>query len=1536
MSGFGFIARWRRRGRSLSFNIVALGILAACSAPGDSATTQKDVAPAKRSDPRLSPAARAAVAAYEPKVSHSDESLGVPTFVWMKKPAGATFAAAGASAEEIAWATVERAQRTLRLGRQALDAASTKELDQAGTGVRIARISQKVGGHEVFRASLNVAMTAGLEPVAITGFLAPSVEPRTGHAGFAMDAASAASAALRAMTGRAAPASAFERTAEGEGGYVRYRFDTVSHARVKKVWLPERDGLDAAYYVELDIAAPGQPDTEAKSFVIDANDGRVLFEKSLTAHAEFSYRVAADPTPPYVPWDGPHGNITSPHPTGNDDRFVAPFVAPALVTLQSAPYSRNDPWLPDGATVTTGNNVDAYADLIAPDGYNAGDLRPTVTAPGVFDRTHLLDIQPNANAEQIAASATQLFYELNWLHDWFYDSGFDEAAGNHQTNNFGRGGLGGDAIRAQTQDYAGMNGSSATTPADGAPARIQMQLFETVTGVRATVNTPAPIAGDYRVRPAAFGPQTFDVTSDVVLVEDGAGKHDGCEPIVNGVAGKIALIAAGACTPESKVRMAQNAGAVGALVAYDAPRGIPRMVDDPNTEGVEIPSFGIALADAALLQAQPAGTVSIRMSAPLRLRRDGALDNLLVAHEWGHTLTNRLVGNASGLSNAQGRALDEGWADFIAMLQQVRAEDINVPSNANWSGVYAVPTFAGHPDAGTSSYFGARRFPYSVDDTKNALRFRHIADGTPLPTTTPINDNGAAMSEPHNAGEVWASMLWECYVALLRAHPFQESQDRMKRYAIVAMKLTPVAPTFLEARDALLAAALANDPADFMRFGAAFARRGAGLNAVAPDRNSQTNEGLVESYDAIDTSVWWHDFEFVSASLTDAPHSCDDDGVLDDRETGRLTVTIRNSGTNQVSGANATVTTTTPGVTFANGGGRITFPSASASETTTGSVELLLDDQTPMMPLDITIELTSLRLRNFQKITVTHQDLVNYDVLPASSKRDDVDTKINVWSMGGNGALPVTSGWEQVTAGRNGHWHIRDHAGASDQWLVSPALEVSADEPFTLDFQTRWSFEGGSAPASFDDGGVIEISTDDGVTWTDAGSYLSAPYGGSVSASGGSALAGRSAFVGISPGYPSWTTVSANFGSSFAGNTVKLRFRAVSHGAVPSLGWDIDALAFSGITNTPFASRVPHDPTCGNTAPVVTGSNVTVREGAPVTLSAMASDLDGDALTFAWTQSAGPAVTLEGASTLTPSFTAPFVIADTVLTFSLVANDGWAMSQPLSVDVTVKNNLAPTVSAGANIEAREETLVTLSGTASDAEGDALTYAWTQTAGPAVTLQGADTLSPSFTAPAVNEDTVLTFSLVAQDALDTSAASTVDVTVKNNRAPTVSAGTNITAKEGTLVTLAGTTTDADGDALTYTWTQKAGPAVQLQDASTLSPKFTAPDVTADTVLTFELVANDGRESSQASSVDVTVTNHVEPADAGTDASTGRADGGTDGGGGVDAAVNEPIAPSEDDGGCSVAAPGRSGSLSGGLSAGVTSALALLIGRRRRRR
>ena len=89
----------------------------------------------------------------------------------------------------------------------------------------------------------------------------------------------------------------------------------------------------------------------------------------------------------------------------------------------------------------------------------------------------------------------------------------------------------------------------------------------------------------------------------------------------------------------------------------------------------------------------------------------------------------------------------------------------------------------------------------------------------------------------------------------------------------------------------------------------------------------------------------------------------------------------------------------------------------------------------------------------------------------------------------------------------------------------------------------------------------------------------------------------------------------------------------------------------------------------------------------------------------------------------------------------------------------------PIAHAGPDQDVESGAAVALDGSASfDANGDALTYAWTQTGGPNVTLAGAGGPRPTFTAPAVNGPTPLTFGLTVRDGSTSSAADQVVVTV----------------------------------------------------------------------------------------------------------------------------------------------------------------------------
>jgi len=304
------------------------------------------------------------------------------------------------------------------------------------------------------------------------------------------------------------------------------------------------------------------------------------------------------------------------------------------------------------------------------------------------------------------------------------------------------------------------------------------------------------------------------------------------------------------------------------------------------------------------------------------------------------------------------------------------------------------------------------------------------------------------------------------------------------------------------------------------------------------------------------------------------------------------------------------------------------------------------------------------------------------------------------------------------------------------------------------------------------------------------------------------------------------------------------------------------------------------------------GPAQTVNSGAPVTLDGSASaDATGIALNFQWTQTAGPIVTLSSATASNPFFTAPAVLFNqpaAILTFSLVVSDANGTSAPSRVNITVNPQppppppAAPTADAGPDQAVASGAFVTLDGTASsDPSNLALTFAWTQTAGPIVTLSSASSSTPSFTAPTVAFDqpaAVLTFSLIVSDANASSAPATVSVTVSPepppNPAPVANAGPDQAVASGSAVTLDGSGSfDADGEAISFAWTQSAGGAVAITGADTARPSFTAPVVPAGSAaatLVFSLVVSDAHASSAAASVSITVNPEAQnfPAPPGT--------------------------------------------------------------------
>jgi len=222
------------------------------------------------------------------------------------------------------------------------------------------------------------------------------------------------------------------------------------------------------YYLELWIK-----DFPAFSYVIDTIDlPDVLFRKNLTSRIAFTYRVHNTGDAICRPEDGPAPG--SPHPQGEPNGFQAEPIEEKLIEIES--LLPGDPWLPADAETTLGNNCIAYADLQGPNGLGAGDVIGRVTSPRVFD--YIYDhSKPASDEVNLQNSLVGMFFHVNWLHDRWYEAGFDEASGNAQQDNFGRGGVGGDPILAEGHDFSGTDNANMATPADGASPRMQMYEF---------------------------------------------------------------------------------------------------------------------------------------------------------------------------------------------------------------------------------------------------------------------------------------------------------------------------------------------------------------------------------------------------------------------------------------------------------------------------------------------------------------------------------------------------------------------------------------------------------------------------------------------------------------------------------------------------------------------------------------------------------------------------------------------------------------------------------------------------------------------------------------------------------------------------------------------------------------------------------------------------------------------------------------------------------------------------------------------------
>jgi len=607
--------------------------------------------------------------------------------------------------------------------------------------------------------------------------------------------------------------------------------------------------------------------------------------------------------------------------------------------------------------------------------------------------------------------------------------------------------------------------------------------------------------------------------------------------------------------------------------------------------------------------------------------------------------------------------MGEGFGDFHAMLLLTEEKDALMVGNEEHGLPHSVTTYV------ESFVTGIRPYPYSTDMDVNPSTFADVA---------------LYPGEVHAPGSVFSNMLWEAYVGMINSdsHTFAEANSLMKDYLLAGYKMMPIAPTFVEARDAILAAAFANEPADAEIILAAFAKRGMGLGAVAPSRFDTEFLDIVES-DKTELSS----FEVIGQQLNANYEGltsgyCSNDNILDKGETGTVSFTILNRGSVFYTDLVAKIEVVGDhDITLANDG-MTTFASLNPTMTSASTpIELILNEAMTTDSIELKISFPELEDGVTEDYSFT--TTVNYDFaereLEGSSQTQNMNTisafndfKENVM-IGGAGAVGTASlgAW---SADDNYLW-LNNNEYPTDVAYETKKMLVGFE---ASDFQITW-YQYYDLEATWD-GGVVEVSINDDV-WIDVtevgGQFVVAGYPGVIDSRAESPLADRAAFTGFNQG---WERVT--FGQSLNGNQVQFRFRIASDSNTKAAGWLIDDITFDNITSGIFSDVIAGDANaCDNRIPYIAAvSEVeqSVNEGGSVSLSVEASDPNADALTYSWEQTAGTAVTMTGGDTAAVSFSAPALASGSEeLTFVASVNDGIA-TVTQSFTVTVNNVPEPT------------------------------------------------------------------------------------------------------------------------------------------------------------------------------------------------------------------------------------------------------------------
>ena len=329
-----------------------------------------------------------------------------------------------------------------------------------------AHLAQSINGVPVFAAEVKAGFTKRGEMFRVINNLAPALDA----ANLSTDFGAPETAVQNAFKYVSRPIQADDlqldqsNSTDLKAKFGKGEFTTVA----EKFYFPTEPGVARAAWRVIEWQSDA-----AFMTVVDAETGALLWRKNLQNDQTqpVTYNVYNDKSPqPYAPG-----------PLSPDGSQGTPIGRTSITLIgNEAPNTFNNlGWMTDGTNTTDGNNVQAGIDR---DGVNGVDYSATGSGNRVFNFDYTPDTSVTVGQNALDpvyqnGVVTNLFYWTNTMHDRLYRIGFTEAAGNFQTDNFGRGGGGSDRLSAEAQDSSGANNANMATPPDGFRPRMQMYIF---------------------------------------------------------------------------------------------------------------------------------------------------------------------------------------------------------------------------------------------------------------------------------------------------------------------------------------------------------------------------------------------------------------------------------------------------------------------------------------------------------------------------------------------------------------------------------------------------------------------------------------------------------------------------------------------------------------------------------------------------------------------------------------------------------------------------------------------------------------------------------------------------------------------------------------------------------------------------------------------------------------------------------------------------------------------------------------------------